>query len=75
MLSKGTEQNGEQDAKQGAGLSTDLFLANSRSLTITKSCVNVSKCAVSKRTEWAATLQVGKSIQMAKVKNSCIFKI
>ena len=40
---QGAEQGTEQDIEQGAELSIDFFLANSKNLIITRSCVNVSK--------------------------------
>ena len=57
MLTKGAEQGTEQDTEQGARLSTDLFLANSRSLTITQFYLNVSNYAACKNTKWATTPQ------------------
>ena len=70
MLSKVAEQCTELGTKQGTGIGTELFLENSRSLTIIQSCVNVSKHTVSKRTKWATALQLGKGTQIAKVYNS-----
>ena len=67
MQSKGTGQ----DAEQGVGLNADLFLANSKSLTITQCCVDVSNYAANKNIKWAATPPLDGNTQIVKVKSSC----
>ena len=70
-LSKGAKQGTEQDAEQGTGISTNLFLENSRNLANTQCCVDITKYAANKNTKWATAPQLDGNIQVAKVQSGC----
>ena len=83
MLSIGTEHGAkldasqsrragaEQDAEQGTGISTNLYLENFRNLANTHCCVDVSKYAANENTKWAAAPQLDRNTQAAKLQSGC----
>ena len=62
-----TEQGSNQSIKQSTEQGIELNLAKFRSVTITQSCVNISRYAVSQNTKWGRAPPLEKSIQIANV--------